>query len=500
MTESDLLEREDAGSEARFEAFFRHLPVALYRTSPTGVLVDVNRKFVDVLGFASREEALGRDVRDLYRRPNDPHRLRTLLARTGTVDDFPAELRRKDGTPIQARLSVREGRDEDDELQHYDGALVDVTAQVEAEERLRTLVEAAPDGILTLSDDHKIDSVNRRTAELFGYGEEELTGCPLELLLPPGTGPHHREHVDAFSEADQGTRTMAERRPVRGVRKDGTEFPLEVTISRTIRSGRPLFIAFIRDLSRRLAWEERIASMKRASALQTLAGGLAHHLNNLLTVVKGEAEILHQMQGEHPEVREGGQAILAAAHQAAQITHQILSFAGARVHRRELVELGEWLREVEEGLKAEVPPRVELRVVPPPDPLYVTLDRAGLSDVLAGLVENAVDAIPDGGTVVVEGTAAVQGEEDGGRRYASITVTDTGSGMPPDVLSRAFEPFYTTKELRQAPGLGLAAARGFITQLGGTLELESQEGEGTTVRILLPLSEPPDDGSGTAPS
>ncbi|MCC6224389.1 MAG: hypothetical protein IT201_12980 [Thermoleophilia bacterium] len=250
------------------------------------------------------------------------------------------------------------------------------------------------------------------------------------------------------------------------------------------------------------AWEEErarledeLARARRLAAVGQLAAGIAHDCNNLLTVIQGHSELIACELPAGHAVRRDVEEIGRAAGRAAALTRQLLTFAsGAR--ERERVDLNALVRGVETLLGRTVGDALELRVALAARSLHVLVDPGQFEQALLNLVLNARDATPAGGTIVVE--TALARLAPAGRdpllplgHYARLTVADTGEGMPPEVLERALEPFFTTKAPGAGTGLGLATTAAIVEQLGGSLTLSSTPGRGTTVSVLLPLAVSP---------
>ena len=211
-----------------------------------------------------------------------------------------------------------------------------------------------------------------------------------------------------------------------------------------------------------------------------LAGGVAHDFNNLLSVILtcvGFAE--RELPADHP-VREDVEEIGRAAERAAALTRQLLMFSRREVARREVLDVGALVSDLERLLNRTLSERIALRIALGPGVVPIVADRAQLEQVLVNLAVNARDAMPDGGTLSI----AVAGTDDGVR----ITVADDGIGMTADVREHAFEPFFTTKAAGEGTGLGLASVHGIVTDSSGTVDIDSAPGRGTAVTIVLPAA------------
>ncbi len=242
--------------------------------------------------------------------------------------------------------------------------------------------------------------------------------------------------------------------------------------------------------------QERMRQRQKLEAVGRLAGGVAHDFNNLLTVIQGEASLLTDEGVSAEERRQGTEEIIRASEQAAELVQKLLTFSRQDQARARPVDANRVIRRMEKVIRSLLTPTVDVKIDLAEDAPRVRADGAQLEQVLMNLVVNARDAMPDGGAVeirteltVIEDDPATDG--DGGPtpgRYLALTVSDTGTGMSPDVRSRVFEPFYTTKDREQGTGLGLSAVYGIVTGWGGQVTVESSEGEGSTFTAYLPVA------------
>jgi signal transduction histidine kinase len=230
--------------------------------------------------------------------------------------------------------------------------------------------------------------------------------------------------------------------------------------------------------------ESRLRHNQKVEALGHLAGGVAHDFNNTLTVISNRAEALRKRELVPSEVREIASQIEEATHGAAEMTHQLLTFARKTPLQPEYVSANEIASTAALMLEHALPPEISLRVTPLTGSAIVHVDPAEFQKALVNLVVNARDSMPDGGTLEVR----LRQEERGSKSFVAFEVRDTGTGMESDVAARAFEPFFTTKEAGHG-GLGLAAVDAFAQSSGGFARIQTQLNQGTTVGIYLPAVE-----------
>jgi PAS domain S-box-containing protein len=382
--------------------------------------------------------------------------------------------------------------------------------------RFLGLLEAAPDAMVCVADDGGIVLVNAQAERLFGYPREELVGQQVEILVPDlmrGMHPGHR----ADYVADPRPRPMRAGMELAGRRRDGSTFPAEISLSAFDAGAGILVTAAVRDVSERLAaqaererlrtqaerdrMERQLQQSQRLESLGQLAGGVAHDFNNLLGVISSYAafvaeEAERQGPGEAWEsVRADIEQVLRAADRAAGLTHQLLSFARREMVQPRVLNLNESVTSVEQLLRRTLGEHVELMTMLADDLHLVLADPGQIEQVLVNLAVNARDAMPGGGKLTIETSNTEVDEAYAVDRadlaqgcYVGVKVSDTGAGMPAEVIDRAFEPFYSTKPKGEGSGLGLATVYGIITQAGGSARIYSEPGIGTTVSLLLPVT------------
>ena len=236
------------------------------------------------------------------------------------------------------------------------------------------------------------------------------------------------------------------------------------------------------EIVERTRAEEALRQSQKMEAIGQLTGGIAHDFNNLLSAIMGGLELILRRTSDE-QVRRLGAAAIDATRRGAKLTAQLLAFSRTQQLTTCPVELNALLTGLQDLLSRSIGPLVELRCIPAREPVWATADANQVELDLLNLTINARDAMPSGGRL----TVTVDVVERNGREMARLSVTDTGVGMPPEILQRAFEPFFTTKEVGRGTGLGLAQVYGIAKQLGGSATIESEPGRGTSVRIALPL-------------
>jgi PAS domain S-box-containing protein len=369
---------------------------------------------------------------------------------------------------------------------------------------VRLAFDLSPSGMLAVDSAGAIVAANREAERLFGWPREELIGRSIEELVPERFRGRHPGHRSAFM-GDPHARPMGAGRDLFGLRRDGTEFPVEIGLN-PVTSDRGRFVlASVVDISARRELEDNLRRAQKLEAVGVLAGGIAHDFNNILLGIVGHAELVLREASLGPQNREDLERVLKAAERGRTLVQRILQFSRDTQVARKPLRLEHALAEVIQLLRASLPSTVEILAALDPVTPAVLSDETQLHQIVMNLATNAAHAMPDGGRLEIRVTRfdvgsefvrAHPGMEPG--PHARITVSDTGTGMPPEVLERVPEPFFTTKPPGQGTGLGLSIVHGIVRAHRGVLEIESAPGRGTAVRITLPAASPPATGPATA--
>ena len=370
---------------------------------------------------------------------------------------------------------------------------------------LAGLLDGAPDAVVCVDASGRIVLANAQAEHLFGYGRAELAGQPVEILVPDAARAGH-EAKRARYAATPVPRPMGTGLELTGRRHDGRTFPAEISLASIGTEEGLVVMAAVRDVTERRALEaerDRLrtqAERDRLESLGNLAGGIAHDFNNLMGIISSYAafireEAARERAADWQAVGEDVQQIEKAVRRAAELTRQLLSFGRREVTQPQILDLNEVIGGLEPLLASTLGGQAELVTEYAARLWPVLADPGQVERVLVSLAANARDAMPGGGTLTIRtggtevsaaGDASLDGLAPG--RYASVQVSDTGTGMPAEVAARAFEPFFTTKAAGAGPGLGLPTVYGIITQAAGHVEIRSEVGSGTTVEVLLPAS------------
>lgn len=353
----------------------------------------------------------------------------------------------------------------------------------------QALLESASEGILVVDATGTITLLNAAAERMFGFGRDELLGRPLEILLPERVQDGHVEHRAGFFAAPR-VRPMGIGLDLSGQRKDGTEFPVEISLSYVESPDGTLAMAFVTDITERKRAEAELRRQREAlyqteklAALGTLSAGIAHEMNNPLGIITSRIEVMlleAEEQGLPPHVVEDLQVLHRASQRVAKIATSLRSFARQTPDERGPIDLNVV---VEEALSLMQKPlgADNIRISAELDRALPRMrgDATALQQVLMNLLANAREALAEGGEIRIETGPAT--EQPG---WLRLVVADTGPGIPPEALPRIFDPFYTTK--RTGTGLGLSVSYGIVREHQGTVDVHSRPGEGTRFILTFP--------------
>jgi PAS domain S-box-containing protein len=488
-----------AAAESRFRGAFEQVAVGMNHLTPDGRYLRVNQRYCAITGY-SPEDLLRITVFDVTH-PDDIESDRRNIARLlrGDCPSLTWQKRyiRKDGSLIWVNLTGSAMRSPSGEPQYLVGVVEDVTARVNAQEalrqseqRFRQLVEHAPFGIFVESG-LEFRYLNRAAATLFGASTpQQLVGAPVLDRVHPEDRATVREHSRQTAEgADMGGVQR------RFLRLDGDTFPAEVFPAPIVYDCQPSVLVLVRDRTQelcgeqeRLRLEQRLNHGQKMESIGRLAGGLAHDFNNHLTVIGGYCDmLLDELSAGDPLCDEVGE-IRAAAARAASLTQQLLTFCRKQPAERKPLDLNDVVREHCGILGRLIGEQIEVVTDLSPDLGSVNADRGQMQQALMNLAINARDAMPHGGKLTFQTAKAdIAGAADvPPGSYVVVTVSDTGTGMGPELLAKIFEPFFTTKPMGAGTGLGLSAVYGIVEQSDGLIRVTSKPGEGSSFRIYLP--------------
>ena len=488
-----------AGRERLFSAAVESSNDAVITESLDGIVTGWNPAAERLFGYATTE-VVGRHIslivpQDRAQETDDVLR---RISRGERIASNETVRLRKDGTPVEVSLSISP-------IKSASGAIIgicktarDMTESRKAQENLREseqlargIINSALDAFVQIDQKGVIRYWNPQAASIFGWSREEALGKNVFELLGRPDGPL-KAALAAFLKSG-GEQVQQPRREVLIRRRDGTEFTAELSIAALKTRDGFVFNGFVRDLTDKIAAEERMRQAEKMEAVGQLTGGIAHDFNNILTVITGTIEILADAVKNEPQLAAITKMIDEAAERGAELTQHLLAFARKQPLDPREIDVNLLIVETTKLLQRTLGEHVEIESIFEDETCLAIVDPNQLVTAILNLALNARDAMPDGGKLVIEtGTvfldetyAKLQGDVRPGR-YAMIAVSDTGTGIPSDIIDKVFNPFFTSKGPGKGTGLGLSMVYGFIKQSAGHIKIYSEEGHGTTVRMYLP--------------
>ena len=362
----------------------------------------------------------------------------------------------------------------------------------ESEQLARNIVETSLDAFVQTDDHSTILNWNSQAEELFGWRREEVLGRnAIDLIVAPGERSRVKAGLRRFLDSGDG-QTPNRRRELTVCRRDGSEFRAELSVTALRRREGILFNVFYRDLTDKIAAEERIRHAEKMEAVGQLTGGVAHDFNNILTVITGTIEILADAVAREPELAAITKMIDEAAGRGAELTQHLLAFARKQPLQPREIDINALVIDTAKLLRPTLGEQIQIESVFEDESCVAIVDPNQLTTAILNLALNARDAMQDGGKLIVETGAAYLDEVYASANdvppghYVLIAVSDTGTGIPAGMLSRVFDPFFTSKGPGKGTGLGLSMVYGFIKQSAGHIKIYSEEGHGTTIKMYLP--------------
>ena len=352
-------------------------------------------------------------------------------------------------------------------------------AMRESVTRLTAVVETAVDGVILFDAQARILLFNPACERLFGYRADEVMNRDIGMLMERPSSTRHARRL-ATGEAA-------------GLRKDGSTFPMDLSVGQAWQDGELIYVGIVHDLTRRKLTEQQLQQAQKMETVGQLSGGIAHDFNNLLTVIIGNAELLSEQLKTRPDLRQFADDICESGERGAELTQRLLAFSRRQLLQPQVINCRELLESMLKLFKRTMRENIEIKTAFGPGTIQTFADRAQLESAVLNLALNAQDAMPTGGHLTLSTElAAIDDDyramhpEVASGSYVLISVTDDGEGMTPEVIEHAFEPFFTTKEVGKGSGLGLSMVYGFAKQSDGHVAIYSEQGLGTTVRIYLP--------------
>jgi PAS domain S-box-containing protein len=514
-------------SEEQFRLVIESLQdYAVFTMDPEGRITTWNQGAQRIKGFQSAE-IIGQPVARLYTPEDQANGLpQHALVRAAAENHYEEDAWRvrKDGSRFWANTIITALRDEQGNLVGFSKVTRDLTERKQAEERFRLAVEASPNAMIMVAKNGLIVFVNAQSAKLFGYTREELIGQLVDRLVPERFRVQHSGFRTSFF-SDPRSRPMGRGRDLHGLRKDGSEVPVEIGLT-PIETNEGKFVLasiiditerkraeeelrmlnskleervveqtgeLVRSIAQREKLQEQLLQAQKMESIGTLAGGIAHDFNNLLNLIVGYASLLQQSSANPAQISASVEVIKETVQRGSALVQQLLALARKTETKFERIDLNRLLKSLQTLLQETFPKTIDVSLHLETDIPALMGDPNQLHQAMLNLCLNSRDAMRDGGELLLQ-TGRISGadvrahfQEAREEQYVCLRVTDMGHGIDRTIRARIFEPFFTTKPQGQGTGLGLSVVYGIVISHGGFIDLASEPGRGTTFDIYLPV-------------
>lgn len=495
ITKRKVREEKIRAWEEDYRRLFEHVGCGVYISSKEGKFLNTNQALLDMLGYESKKEFLQIDItRDLYLRPEDRIKFQEMIERDGRVIDYEVEFKHKNGKPISVLLTGYVRYDQHGKVLGYEGINVDQSQRKQMERELKEahdflnkIIQSSPNAIVATDLTGKIIIWNSAAEEILEYrAKDVLFKMNIENIYPEGMA---RKVMKIVRNPGQGGVGKLNSYPMTYVRHDGeiVEGNLSAAIIFDAKGNELAYVSIFVDLKERLEMEHRLRQIQeqllqseKLAAMGRLTSQVAHEINNPLYGIMNTLELMKTEISPQNKRRKLLDMSLSETMRLAEMLRKMLSFSKPDQEERKLIDINMILDDIlllNQKQLSENNIRISTSLS---EGLHqVNASKNQLRQVFLNMISNAIDAMPDGGTL----TATTKEEEDN----ILIEVSDTGVGMNEEHLKKIFDAFFTTKDSVKDVGLGLSVCYGFIKDHDGDIKVKSELGTGTTFTINLPI-------------
>ncbi len=498
ITELRKTEMSLAESRKRFRELADAMPLIVWTANPDGLVDFTSRAFSAYSGLPDGDAAGQHWIEAIHPEDMD-EAVAAWMSVASTGGPYAAEfrLRRHDGVYHWHFVNAVPVRDADGAITKWYGAATDIDDRKLTEQQLSALatrltatLESITDAFYTLDIEWRVTYMNPEAERLMLRSREDLIGKNIWEEYPEAAQSVFYEKF-AKSFATQTKTTFEDFYP-----------PLDKWFFVTVYPSREGLAVYFQDVSEKRQVEARLRQAQRLESVGQLTGGVAHDFNNLLTVILGNSDMLAESLSDNEHLRSLAVMTRAAAERGADLTGRLLAFSRQQALEPKSVDVSRLLAGVDGLLRRSLGEHIEIEIVSTGGLWPALVDPAQLESAVLNLAINARDAMPEGGRLTIE-LANVHLDQSYARQntevivgqYVMVAVSDSGTGMAPDVVARAFEPFFTTKDAGKGSGLGLSMVYGFIKQSGGHVQIYSEPGHGTTIKLYLPRANADDEAA-----
>ncbi|MBX3492116.1 MAG: PAS domain S-box protein [Parvibaculum sp.] len=496
ITELRRTEMSLAESRKHFRELADAMPLIVWTANPDGLVDFTSRAFSTYSGLPGGDTPGQHWIEAIHPEDMDDAVAAWMsVASAGGPYSAEFRLRRHDGAYHWHIVNAVPVRDADGTIVKWYGAATDIDDRKRTEQqlsalatRLTTTLESITDAFYTLDTEWRFTYMNPEAERLLLRSREDLIGKSVWEEYPEAAqGTFYEQFVESM--ASQTKTTFEDFYP-----------PLDKWFFVTAYPSREGLAVYFQDVSEKRQMEARLRQTQRLESVGQLTGGVAHDFNNLLTVILGNSDMLAESLSDNERLRSLAVMTRAAAERGADLTGRLLAFSRQQALEPKSVDVLRLLSGVDGLLRRSLGEHIEIETVSTGGLWPALVDPAQLESAVLNLAINARDAMPDGGRLTIELANVHLDQSYAGRnnevtagQYVMVAVSDSGTGMTPEIVARAFEPFFTTKETGKGSGLGLSMVYGFIKQSGGHVQIYSELGQGTTIKLYLPRANADDE-------
>ncbi len=506
----DITERKRAEQEILYQAsLLEQIKSAIFTIDFDYHIISWNKAAEQVYQWQSHE-VIGENIIELLSHPESRNEVKTyfesLNKRGEQEDEF--YVTRKDGKIIPVQLANTKLKDSSGKHIGFIGVSADISERKQAERGLirsesvnRAITQTAADAIITIDSEGLILSWNKASERIFGFSTATMIGQSLSSIIPKNYLKDHTQGVKVLLRGKPKSIT-GKTVELTALRSDGSEFPIELSLSSWNTGDEVHYTGIIRDITdrvdaeqKRIDLENQLRQAQKLEAIGTLAGGIAHDFNNILQAQFLYTGIMERQIGDDEKLGEYLQHIVDAGKRARDLVAQILTFSRQSDVDYERVKIQDILRDSLELMKSALPSNIHITEHIDLDADPVKGDRIQIQQIILNLCNNAYQAIEDSEGEIEVSYKQLRTKNKGdvldthfvAAKGVELLVRDNGHGMSPEVLTKIFDPFFTTKDSDHGTGLGLATAYGIIKEMGGQIDVSSKVGQGSTFKIWLPV-------------
>ncbi|MGD8558180.1 MAG: PAS domain S-box protein [Gammaproteobacteria bacterium] len=504
---TDVTERKKAEGalkegDKHFRALFDQSSFGVAKIdSQTGSFLKINQRYCDLVGYSPAEmmqlnfqkitlpDDLDRDLKNMDR------------LRSGEISRFQVEkrYRHKNGSIVWVNLSVLPLWGKGDPPDFHLAIVEDITERKLAVENLQRqkdeqqqIINTMVDAVITIDQQGLIQTFSQSAESMFGYNASDVINKNIKALMPDDYAENHDDYIASYLETGEA-HIIGYPREVAGRRKSGEVFPLRLSVAELprTRDNKRRFIGSCQDVTAFKQQEEQLRRSQKMDALGKLTGGIAHDYNNLLGIILGYSELLHEALARDPELEKYAAEIHHASERGSKLSRKLLAFSRYKQPEADVVNINTLITAEKDLLQKTLTPsiRLELDLCDGIWPVYV--DSSDLEDAILNLVINAYHAMKPGGSLTITSQNVHIGRRDNLTRklttgdYVKLSFADTGCGMDKEVQNKIFDPFFTTKG-DDGVGLGLSMVYGFVTRSGGDIVINSTPDQGSKFYLYFP--------------